>query len=308
MIVIIIPAYNAHDTIIQTLLSIELQTIKDKVNVFIVDDCSDKDYSKEVNFFKNKINIKQIRASKNGGPGASRQIGIDNSNGEYILFLDSDDLLIDCFSLENLYKAIISDSYDLSAGIMVDETSNGYRDYQNHQGCLHGKLYKRKFFEDNKLRFNDTRSSEDNGFNKLVIMAEPKIIEISNYIYLYRNNVNSITQKDYENYVFDSIEWFIYNMVWAVENAIERGYNELLIAKVIYHSYLYVYFNYMANLKHNKLNLILMWSFPLHKLYKKYIHLLSEQEKYDMYVNYEYPMIPDISFREFLNLIELHNK
>ena len=97
-------------------------------------------------------------------------------------------------------------------------------------------------------------------------------------------------------------------MVWAVENAIERGYNELLIAKVIYHSYLYVYFNYMANLKHNKLNLILMWSFPLHKLYKKYIHLLSEQEKYDMYVNYEYPMIPDISFREFLNLIELHNK
>ena len=72
MIDIIIPAYNAHDTIMKTLISINLQNIKNKVNVYIIDDCSDVDYSREVDLFFDKINIKQLKLSKNSGPGVAR--------------------------------------------------------------------------------------------------------------------------------------------------------------------------------------------------------------------------------------------
>ena len=44
MIDLIIPAYNAHDFISDLLFSVASQTISDKINVIIVDDCSKKDY------------------------------------------------------------------------------------------------------------------------------------------------------------------------------------------------------------------------------------------------------------------------
>ena len=45
MIDVIIPAYNAYDTIERTLKSIEKQTIKSLLKVYIVDDCSSRDYN-----------------------------------------------------------------------------------------------------------------------------------------------------------------------------------------------------------------------------------------------------------------------
>ena len=100
MIDIIIPAYNAHEHIKCTLVSVAMQTIKDKVNVYIIDDGSKKNYNKIVELFKDKINIKELTIEKNSGPGVARQFGIDSSDGEYILFLDSDDLLYNKFSFE----------------------------------------------------------------------------------------------------------------------------------------------------------------------------------------------------------------
>ena len=45
MIDIIIPAYNAHDTIEKSLLSILIQSEINNINVYIVNDCSKNDYS-----------------------------------------------------------------------------------------------------------------------------------------------------------------------------------------------------------------------------------------------------------------------
>lgn len=79
MVDIIIPAYNAHKTISKALLSICMQTIKDKINVYIIDDCSDHDYKKIINKFKDRINITQYKLDKNSGPGVARQYGLDHS-------------------------------------------------------------------------------------------------------------------------------------------------------------------------------------------------------------------------------------
>ncbi|MCI8777804.1 MAG: glycosyltransferase family 2 protein [Bacilli bacterium] len=60
MIDIIIPAYNAKETIFKTLASISLQTIKNCLNVYIVNDASDYNYQEEISFLKNWINIVEL--------------------------------------------------------------------------------------------------------------------------------------------------------------------------------------------------------------------------------------------------------
>ena len=113
MIDVIIPAYNAHNTIYDTLYSISYQSISDLLNVYIVNDASVKDYSEIVDFFSNFINVKELKLDKNSGPGVARQYGIDNSNSEYIVFIDSDDVFSSTFSLSTLYKKIKNDNLDI---------------------------------------------------------------------------------------------------------------------------------------------------------------------------------------------------
>ena len=60
MVDIIIPAYNAHKTIEKTLFSVLYQDYLEKINTYIVNDNSDKDYSEFVTFFSNFMNIKEL--------------------------------------------------------------------------------------------------------------------------------------------------------------------------------------------------------------------------------------------------------
>ena len=88
---IIMPVYKAKKTIKKTLESIMYQINSEKFNIYLVNDCDNEDYSEIINIFKPYLNIKELKMAKNGGPGLARQHGVDNSNGEYIVFIDADD-------------------------------------------------------------------------------------------------------------------------------------------------------------------------------------------------------------------------
>lgn len=71
MIDIIIPAYNAHKTIGKTLCSIMLQSRRDLVNVYIVNDCSSTDYQefvKKYKKYKKYFNIEELDIPQNVRP------------------------------------------------------------------------------------------------------------------------------------------------------------------------------------------------------------------------------------------------
>lgn len=74
MIDIIIPAYNAHNTIRETLNSIKKQNKIEKINVYILNDASDENYQKIIEEYTPYIKIKEIEIEKNSGPGVARQI------------------------------------------------------------------------------------------------------------------------------------------------------------------------------------------------------------------------------------------
>ena len=113
MIDIIIPAYNASETIERTLYSISYQTIVDKVNVYIINDAGKENYKKYIDFFKRFMNIKEIKLKKNGGPGVAREEGIKNSRSNYITFIDSDDIFSNPKSIEYMYNAIKKNNSDI---------------------------------------------------------------------------------------------------------------------------------------------------------------------------------------------------
>ncbi|MGL5647809.1 MAG: bifunctional glycosyltransferase/CDP-glycerol:glycerophosphate glycerophosphotransferase [Clostridium sp.] len=102
---VIIPVYNVEAYIKETLDSLFNQTLKD-FEVILIDDGS-TDKSKEIieNYVKNLENFRLIE-QKNGGPSKARNRGILEAKGEYIVFMDSDDIIpID--SLEMRYDLAV---------------------------------------------------------------------------------------------------------------------------------------------------------------------------------------------------------
>ena len=304
MIDIIIPAYNAHKTILKTLISIYMQTYREKIIVYIVDDNSENDYSREKSLFDNRLKIINLKTPKNGGPGVARQYGIDHSNSEYIMFIDSDDVFYDCFSVENLVQPLESENADMAFGTIFEETEDEINKYVNHQGCLHGKVYKRELLKKHNIRFNDTRSSEDNSFNRLCYIASNKIANTENLIYLHKYNCESLTHKD-ENYDFNSLKWYIYNICWTEKNATSRNLDNKKIAEAVFSAIYYIYFVYLSYNDDAKKSTLLLWAHDLYDLYYKYDKYLDEHEKYEIYVGYAYDCIPSISVSEFFRQIKL---
>ena len=93
MISVVTPCYNAETTIASTIESVLAQTYSDW-EMLIVDDCS-TDSSAEIikRYADMDDRIRYFKTSaKSGSPSLPRNIGIDNAKGEWIAFLDADDL------------------------------------------------------------------------------------------------------------------------------------------------------------------------------------------------------------------------
>ncbi|MED2790596.1 glycosyltransferase family 2 protein [Bacillus wiedmannii] len=92
LISVVIPMYNAEKYIEETIKSILNQTYQ-HIEIVIVDDESTDQSSSIVKQLKEKSPEKiQYVKQKNQGVSVARNTGIENANGQYIAFLDSDDL------------------------------------------------------------------------------------------------------------------------------------------------------------------------------------------------------------------------
>ena len=294
MIDIIIPTYNSNKSLIGTLYSIINQTIRDKLKVYIIDDCSNEDYNDIYNLFSKYIDLKILRMPKNGGPGVARQYGLDNSDGDYVIFIDSDDVFYEITSVEIIYNAIIG--YDMVFGQMYDEKNDRY---SRHEGCLHGKMYKRSFLKDNNIRFNTLRSHEDNAFNQ-ICLATAKIKFIDDVIYVYKYNDKSLTNNEDD---VESMNTYIKSMNSALEKIDSfRKLNFTNVSVYVLTTVLYLYYNYLCN--QEKYNFIFDKASFIKKMYYKYIGYLNENDYIKIYKNFNYNIVPNMTIEEFLNKIK----
>lgn len=90
---ILVPVYNKEELLKKYFKYIENQTFKD-YEVVVVDDCSnDNSYIYLYNIAQHHDNIKVLRNQKNLGIGMTRNVLLDNAQGEYIIFVDPDDYI-----------------------------------------------------------------------------------------------------------------------------------------------------------------------------------------------------------------------
>lgn len=303
MIDIIIPAYNAQEKIYKLLCSLLLQTIKDKLCIYIIDDCSDKEYESLINLFESRLNIKCLRLEKNSGPGVARQYGIDHSKNEFIMFADTDDLFYDCFSIENIFNKIHDSDYDMASGILVAEEPDNINFYNIHNLCLHANMYRRSYLKKHNIKFNNTRSSEDMSFNCLYLLSSPKIVYENSNTYVYLYNKNSITRSNPKEYDFNMVEMFIFNSVWFITEAEKRNYNKSLIAYFMFISCINIYSRYLI-FEDEDNSVMLEWFQSFLPYYKNYINYLDENQKIEIYQTYCSITMPSISLNSFIELAE----
>lgn len=142
LVSIITPCHNAGGVISHTIDSVLAQTYSEW-EMLIVDDCSDDNSAEIIKQYAQRDNrIKYFKTSKpSGSPSQPRNIGIENAKGDYIAFLDADDMWLPC-KLEKQIAFMVSKnimlSYTYYEKMSWDEqrneriiTTNSQTDYKN---------------------------------------------------------------------------------------------------------------------------------------------------------------------------------
>ena len=125
LVSIITPSYNSEEFITNTILSVKAQTYENW-EMIIVDDVSSDNSLKIINsFIKNDKRIKLYELSENSGAGIARNKAIQLSKGDFIAFLDSDDLWI-------------PNKLELQINFMIDNNYNFTHTYYNIIVCTCG--------------------------------------------------------------------------------------------------------------------------------------------------------------------------
>ena len=303
---IIIPAYNAKETLDKTLMSLCLQRTKYKFNVLIVNDKSDYNYKDYIEKYSKYLTISELTLKENVGPGLARQKGIEHTNSKYIMFIDADDYLYSPYSIELLINRHQNTICDVLISNFIIERDNKREIKTKDNVWLHGKVYKREFIEKNKVSFNSTRKNEDSGFNRLLFLLNDKIEYLDTVTYVYQDNQNSITRKDNRRYKFEGLEGLAENMEWAYYEAKKRNVNDNML-KIHLLSTLtssYYYYNELFN------------QYDVSKIIKWYKNIYEELKKYEVtevdiedYLKINKQILetisnPIISYDEYLTMME----
>lgn len=307
---IIIPTYNAKKLLKRLLYSIAIQKgIKD-FHVYIVNDCSDEEYTEEIAFFSKYMDIKELRLTTNVGPGLAREYGIKNSKSKYIMFIDADDYLYSPDSVYNLYKCIKDNDAQLVISNFIYERDNEVKVMKKNTVWLHGKIFKRNFIEDNDIHFNNTRANEDNGFNRLVLFHNPKRIYLDKITYIYSENSDSITRKDNRLYKFTGLKWYAYNAMWAINIALKKKLNLEPVCLFSLGVLISMYYYYLELYNEYDVRKILIWSKDIKEVYEKYKEKFITEQLISYFLNTKDNEFKDkkinkiISFDEFLERID----
>lgn len=249
MIDVIIPAYNAHDTIGRTLSSIAMQNNIKRIKVTIVDDASPNGgYKDFVDTFSKLMDIQEITLSENGGPAVARQAGIDETDGDFIAFIDADDTYLGANALALMEREMVYGDLDVVGGEFVEEVENSkFVKHGENMVWVFAKMYRRSFLDRFLIRFNDTRANEDTGFNAVVANLTRHIKHIPQAVYMWHWRDNSITRVNNGVYATASgHQGYIENMIWATNELCGRNVNKELIRNHVVTVFCRLYFMHMA--------------------------------------------------------------
>lgn len=211
---IFIPAYNCRDTLPKTLASLAAQTDLD-FSVCVVDDCGN-DRIDDICAMFPTLNLRLVRNDHNLGCGLSRQSAIDTSDADYLIPLDSDDMLLPMAISIFKQNAKLKPDVDFFVSWVFNEVLDGngevgYVTIKDGFTLVSGKMYKADFLRKYDIRNCEefSRFADDTYINMLSYeLGKTEMIPVP--LYLYTRNPNSVTNKnDGKDYWHDVIPKFL---------------------------------------------------------------------------------------------------
>lgn len=216
---IIVPIYNVEPYLRDCLESILSQSFND-YEVICVNDASTDSSLKILQSYAQKYEeIKIINNPVNGGLSFSRNCGIKNAVGEYILFVDSDDMLCpgalrtlseetSRFDTDIIYfNMIVKDEGQWAKAQIKSPQKQCKCDgiytgqelfvklYQNEQIIVEAwrQLFSKKFIDENQLYFYEGILHEDLLFSVVCAMKAQQVRYLEKELYIYRRRDGSIS-------------------------------------------------------------------------------------------------------------------
>ena len=234
LVSVIVPVYNVEKYINRCIDSILNQTYRD-FELILIDDGS-TDLSGEICDYYFRIDKRvHVLHKKNGGLSSARNVGIDwalqNSNCEWITFIDSDDW-VDVLYLQYLIEIGIEKKVDIVVAGYEKTTDNKtiveqgkkaiYLDTEKYyvENIINatvawGKLFRKTLFEE--IRFPEGKIHEDEYVIYRLLFKYRRLWIIPEPLYAYYQNPNGIMKSQWNIKRLDSID-AIYKQVCFFEN------------------------------------------------------------------------------------------
>ena len=196
---VIIPAHNSEGFLHKAISSVKSQAFKDYELIVVCDACDDGTENVA------RAYADKVAVTNYGRDGLARQIGIDLSEGEFILFMDDDDWWIHEYVLQilNDYADQI-DAFDvLCFGFIWKD--KGYmgpvRYVQGGRRVLWpnvwSKMYRAEWLKKTGVRFGDARMISDLHFSRDLIARDPELAFLDQPLYYYNwMRVGSQTERE----------------------------------------------------------------------------------------------------------------
>lgn len=226
LISVIVPVYKVENYLRQCLDSIINQTYKN-LEIILVDDGSPDNCPKICDeYAKNDKRIKVIH-KENGGLSSARNAGLDVCTGEYISFIDSDDI-VDKNFIERMYtksKEYRSDICICNYAKFSDDENIGCFSKEEKNTVLSSEIVQEKMLEKNAvlyiimwnklfkryifdcIRFPLGKINEDEAvIHYIYDRCKSDVLVINNILYFYRFNESSITNRKFSATRLDAMD------------------------------------------------------------------------------------------------------
>ena len=234
---IIIPVYNVEHFIEKCVRSCENQDIPHaEYELIIINDGSKDNSLRVVEHIAQDYNNIRIFSQDNAGLSAARNRGMQEAQGEYYMFVDSDDWIADnCLGkLTFKLKSEHPDALAICAANVINDTPKRRKSYLDEtpitgrdlllrgvEPCAPFSIWRAAFFKKHHLTFFEGIFHEDSEFTPRAYYLAEKVSFINDIIYYVYQNPNSITRTVNPKKSFDLINvvcTHLYDFAQSVED------------------------------------------------------------------------------------------
>lgn len=265
---IIVPVFNAQEYVTSCMESLLGQSLND-LEIIIVDDGGTDNSIPLIkgmaDAYSGPKRFVFAQTDGNAGPGVARNIGMSLATGDYIAFLDSDDLL-DAHYCETLFRAACCYDADISyCSIRIEKGKSSkikthppvspgdFQDAERRHFLVsfvtyfYTFLYRRSFLQEFGIRFPNTYSCEDSAFLAACLLSARKIVQIDSPLYTHFQRQQSLSsKKDPQRYLQKLIS-FEYLLSFAQKHGLYAPYQQEIDFMYLKKAYLMACKTYVDN-------------------------------------------------------------